>query len=46
MYIGMNNYSDYDPRYCDGHPCPRDCERCAYAAENREDAETENEEDK
>ena len=28
MYIGANNYTDYDPEYCDGEPCPRDCDRC------------------
>ena len=39
MYVGMNNYQDYDPKYCDGHYCPRDCERCAYRAENREEDE-------
>lgn len=35
MYIGMNNYSDYDPEYCDGHECPRDCEVCPWREENR-----------
>ncbi len=35
MYIGMNNYADYDPAWCDGHFCPRDCEICTYRAENR-----------
>ena len=34
--IGMNNYSDYDPEWCDGHPCPRDCERCGYNVEHRD----------
>lgn len=41
MYVGMNNYEDYDPVYCDGHYCPRDCEICPYRAENREDGEDE-----
>lgn len=31
MYIGMNNYSMYDPAYCDGEPCPRDCDKCPVA---------------
>ena len=39
MYIGANNYEDYDPQYCDGHYCPRDCEVCAYRAENRGEGE-------
>ena len=34
--IGANNYEDYDPSWCDGHHCPRDCERCEYRAEERE----------
>ena len=34
--IGANNYSDYDPEYCDGHWCPRDCERCRYNEAERE----------
>jgi hypothetical protein len=33
----MNNLSDYDPRWCDGHYCPKDCDRCPYRAENREE---------
>ena len=36
MYVGMNNYEDYDPKYCDGHYCPRDCEICPYRACERE----------
>lgn len=36
--IGANNYSDYDPEYCDGHHCPRDCERCSYNETEREEA--------
>ena len=24
----MNNLSDYDPRWCDGHFCPKDCDHC------------------
>ena len=24
----MNNYSAYDPEFCDGHYCCRDCEKC------------------
>lgn len=39
MYIGMNNYEDYDPKWCDGHYCPRDCEVCEYSAANREEGE-------
>lgn len=35
--IGANNYSDYDPEYCDGHFCPRDCEICGYREGNREE---------
>jgi hypothetical protein len=35
IYVGMNNYEDYDPEWCDGHYCPRDCENCEYSAENR-----------
>lgn len=31
MYIGANNYTDYDPEYCDGHYCPRDCDGCPWA---------------
>jgi hypothetical protein len=26
--IGMNNYEYYDPKFCDGNPCPRDCDKC------------------
>ena len=33
----MNNYSDYDERWCDGHFCPKDCETCPDRAENREE---------
>ena len=29
--IGMNNYELYDPDYCDGNPCPRDCDHCPIA---------------
>ena len=29
--IGMNNYEYYAPKYCDGNPCPRDCDRCPIA---------------
>lgn len=28
-------YSDYDPQYCDGHFCSRDCEVCPYREEER-----------
>lgn len=31
--IGMNNYSLYDPQFCDGQFCPRDCDRCNIAEE-------------
>ena len=33
----MNNLSEYDPIWCDGHYCPNDCEICPYRAENREE---------
>ena len=36
MYIGMNNYEDYDEKWCSGHHCPRDCEICEFRAENRD----------
>ena len=39
MYIGANDYSDYDPAWCDGHECIRDCEHCAYRWENRDTEE-------
>ena len=39
MYVGMNNYEDYDPEWCDGHECPRDCENCVWNWEHREDGE-------
>lgn len=39
MYVGMNNYEDYDPKYCVGHFCPRDCEVCPYRACEREEGE-------
>lgn len=45
MYIGMNNYSDYDEEWCEGHYCPRDCEICPYRAENRGPNEEESEDD-
>lgn len=31
--IGANNYELYDPAYCDGHHCPRDCNICPIADE-------------
>ena len=31
MYIGMNNYSLYTSEICDGHECPRDCDKCPWA---------------
>lgn len=34
-YVGMNNYSDYDPDWCEGHYCPRDCDGCPYSEEFR-----------
>lgn len=34
--IGMNNYSDYDPEWCNGHYCCRDCEKCRIADEMME----------
>ena len=37
MYIGMNNYSLYDPLYCDGRFCCRDCDRCKVAEQIMED---------
>ena len=27
----MNNYSAYDPEFCNGHYCCRDCEKCPIA---------------
>ena len=36
MFIGANYYSDYDPEWCDGHECPRDCDICRYNIEHRE----------
>ena len=27
--------SDYDPWFCDGHFCPKDCETCSVRAEKR-----------
>ena len=36
MSLTMN---DYDPKYCDGHYCPKDCEVCQYREENREEDE-------
>ena len=27
----MNNYELYDPAYCDGNFCCRDCDRCPIA---------------
>ena len=37
MYVGMNNYSEYNPEYCDGHYCPRDCDKCSIADKIREE---------
>lgn len=34
--IGMNNYEYYDPDWCDGHYCCRDCEKCNIADEMME----------
>lgn len=34
--IGMNNYEYYDPEWCDGHYCCRDCEKCNIADEMME----------
>ena len=33
----MNDYSQYDPDYCDGHECIADCERCRYRKELRDE---------
>ena len=41
MYIGTNNYSDYDPKWCDGQFCPRDCDICGRNAAEREEGEDE-----
>lgn len=38
-FVGSNNYSDYDPNWCEGHVCPRDCDGCPYSSEFREDPE-------
>ena len=32
----MNYYSDYDPVWCDGHECPKNCDRCQWREENRD----------
>ena len=32
----MNNYSAYDPEFCDGHYCCRDCDNCPWADEAME----------
>lgn len=29
----MNNYEYYTTGFCDGHYCPRDCDRCPTADE-------------
>ena len=26
---------EYDPEWCDGHYCPKDCEKCPFREENR-----------
>ena len=31
MYIGANDYSAYDPEFCDGRCCCRDCGVCPVA---------------
>lgn len=28
---------EYDPVYCDGHYCPKDCDVCEFREENRVD---------
>lgn len=35
--IVANNYLDYDPEYCDGQYCCRDCDKCLIADRIRED---------
>lgn len=42
MYIGANDYSQYDPACCDGHPCPRDCENCPIAEKMMEEEQCPN----
>lgn len=37
MYIGMNNYAMYNPEYCDGNFCFRDCDKCHIADKIMED---------
>ena len=39
LYIGMNNYSNYDPKYCDGHYCCRDCDICPIARKMEEETD-------
>lgn len=35
----MNDYSEYDPKYCDGHRCIVDCAHCPWRKELREEDE-------
>ena len=35
----MNDYSEYDSDYCDGHECPCDCKNCRWNWEHREEKE-------
>lgn len=36
LNIGTDDYSEYDPEYCEGHYCPKDCSHCSYREELRE----------
>ena len=40
MSLTMN---EYDPKFCDGHYCPKDCDGCPYREENRDNRNTEDE---
>ena len=39
MYIGANDYSQYDPKYCDGRYCCRDCDHCPIAEQMMEEVD-------
>ena len=32
----MSELRDYDPWFCDGHFCPKDCDHCPVRAEKRQ----------
>ena len=39
--IGADNYEYYDPAFCDGHYCCRDCDKCEIREEILEAMEDE-----